>query len=205
MTATSMTSCTSAPRPVRDAVAGARNAMAASGVVLERYGTKVAPQPSSGHHTSPCTNTIQGQTGTTLLPRPGLRRHQADPCNSALLGEPDRQAAALAKARVIVAPVRHLEHLLGNVVVAVGICFERHRAFQVRGRAALLRRTARTANRQIAATTPVPVNVLASWCGPCRAMVPAFEAAAAKLEPHMRRQFYCIKFLTWRLEHGMNG
>jgi len=36
-------------------------------------------------------------------------------------------------------------------------------------------------------------------------MVPAFEAAAAKLELHMRHQFYCIKLPTWRLEHGMNG
>jgi len=26
---------------------------------------------------------IQGQTGTNLLPRPGLGHHQADPCNNA--------------------------------------------------------------------------------------------------------------------------
>jgi len=30
---------------------------------------------------------IQGQTGTTLLPRPGLGRHQADPCNNASAAE----------------------------------------------------------------------------------------------------------------------
>ena len=54
--------------------------------------------------------------------RPRLRL----PTRQRLFGEPDRQASAIAKRRIIVPPLCHSMPLTGNVMTALGIKLERH-------------------------------------------------------------------------------
>ncbi len=73
-----------------------------------------------------------GETRVGRLPTPG-RPRLGLPGRDRLRGEPHRQTPAPAQTGVVVAPIRDLEPLPGDVVATVGIGFEGHGASQVRG------------------------------------------------------------------------
>ena len=54
--------------------------------------------------------------------RPRLRL----PTRQRRFGEPDREASAIAKRRIIMPPVRHSMPLTRNVMAALGVKLERH-------------------------------------------------------------------------------
>ena len=93
--------------------------------------------------------------------------------------------AKIADAKIIACPAcAGLNRVPGAKLGAGGKCGKCHSPLFTAHPVTLT--AANFAAHSVKSDIPLLVDFWASWCGPCLQMAPAFEAAAAQLEPHVR-------------------